>query len=139
MVLLNCSALAMVNLSCGLLPLGSLKVCGVVVCVSGVLGSMLSSLTPCTHITSTLFPCPSPLPTLLVPPLTSSPRWLSRVFQHASSNDNCSRSTLASVVPLELYTRTPLQKGVTQLYKNYLPNVPLGGPTCTTVTDGTCT
>ena len=36
----------MLSLSCGLLPFGSLKVCGVLVCVSGVLGSMLPSLTP---------------------------------------------------------------------------------------------
>ena len=36
----------MLSLSCGPLPLGSLKVCGVLVCVSGALGSMVPSLTP---------------------------------------------------------------------------------------------
>ena len=40
------SSLYMLSLPCGLLPLGSLKVCGVVVCVSGVLDSMLPSQTP---------------------------------------------------------------------------------------------
>ena len=100
-------------------PLGPSR-CVVWWCVSVVYWTVCSFYKlPCYHITCTLFPCPSPLRTLLVPPLTSNPSWLwlSRVAQPASSNSNCSSSTLASVVPLEHYTRAPLQKGVTHLYK----------------------
>ena len=92
------------DVSCGLLLLGSLKVCGVVACVSGVLVSMLPSLTPLYSRNPHTVHVPVPsIPTLLVPPLTSNPSYgHSRVSQLLSFNNNCSSSGLVCMVVVTL-------------------------------------